>query len=353
MFYSVSETLPTIWAGHHVNLDTGLTDMQARWRDTSSGVFLSEDPLSYAAGDANLYRYAFNSLGNLVDPDGRIAESVWDGASLLLGAGSLYSSITSGDVIGATIDTVGLGIDLVALAVPFVPGGAGYAIKAYRGADAVADAGRLLQSVDRVADLTRAAARTADLGVQITSTAVAYDRGDVFGTAFGVVGLGIRGYQTGPAFGRFYNNLPERRGVLRLFGDTPARRRTPNWREFEKHAFGHIPNKERFTLPWAGHSKSWGYREVDDWIPSTGTIQEATKLEWHKVEGAHATSEMWKRFTHKLAQADQDGWLLRNDPRVNQVIWYGAEYLPTTGRGAELARKLRENGIIYRVIEIP
>ncbi|MEZ6128797.1 MAG: RHS repeat-associated core domain-containing protein [Planctomycetaceae bacterium] len=72
----MSETLPTIWAGHHVDLDTGLTDMQARWRDTTSGVFLSEDPLSYGAGDTNLYRYAFNSPGNLVDPDGREPLSV-------------------------------------------------------------------------------------------------------------------------------------------------------------------------------------------------------------------------------------------------------------------------------------
>ncbi len=67
---SIIEHLPTIWAGHRVDLNTGLADMQARWRDTGSGVFLSEDPISYAGGDSNLYRYAFNSPGNFVDPDG-------------------------------------------------------------------------------------------------------------------------------------------------------------------------------------------------------------------------------------------------------------------------------------------
>ncbi len=38
------------------------------WRDTGTGVFLSEDPASYAAGDSSLYRYALNSPGNVVDP---------------------------------------------------------------------------------------------------------------------------------------------------------------------------------------------------------------------------------------------------------------------------------------------
>jgi hypothetical protein len=132
-----------------------------------------------------------------------------------------------------------------------------------------------------------------------------------------------------------------------------APRGAPNWREFEKLAFGHTPNKETFTLLWTGHSRSWGTRIPDDWVPSTGTIQEATKLNWHEVNLAHPTSQTWKQFTDKLQQATQDGWLLRNDPRVKEVIWYGAEALPTTGRGAELARLLRENGIIYRVVEIP
>jgi hypothetical protein len=142
-------------------------------------------------------------------------------------------------------------------------------------------------------------------------------------------------------------------GAVKLAKWMNASRGTPNWREFEKLAFGHTPNKETFTLPWTGHSRSWGTRIPDDWVPSTGTIQEATKLNWHEVNLAHPTSQTWKQFTDKLQQATQDGWLLRNDPRVKEVIWYGAEALPTTGRGAELARLLRENGIIYRVVEIP
>ncbi len=219
LFLSVETALPVIWAGHRLDIDTHLADMQARWRDMNSGVFLSEDPSGYAAGDSNLYRYAFNSPGNAVDPDGRIAESVWDGASVLIGAGSLYLSIRSGDVTGATIDTIGLFLDATALAIPLLPGGAGIAIRGYRLANAAADAARAVEAARNVANITRSVVRTADLGVQIASTAVALDRGDAFGATLGVFGLGIRGFQAAPAFGRLLNRLPERRGVLSLFGD--------------------------------------------------------------------------------------------------------------------------------------
>ena len=41
-----------------------------RWYDATVGRWLSEDPIGFAAGDANLYRYVANSPGDLVDPDG-------------------------------------------------------------------------------------------------------------------------------------------------------------------------------------------------------------------------------------------------------------------------------------------
>ena len=43
----------------------------ARWYDPATGRFISQDPKSFAAGDANLYRYVSNSPSNLVDPSGR------------------------------------------------------------------------------------------------------------------------------------------------------------------------------------------------------------------------------------------------------------------------------------------
>jgi hypothetical protein len=59
------------------------------------------------------------------------------------------------------------------------------------------------------------------------------------------------------------------------------------------------------------------------------------------------------RFSDKLKQTAQDGWLLKNDPRVKKVVWYGAEPLPTTGRASGLIRLLKANGIEYKVVDIP
>jgi uncharacterized protein RhaS with RHS repeats len=42
----------------------------ARWFDPKLGRFISEDPIGFAAGDANLSRYVGNSSANANDPSG-------------------------------------------------------------------------------------------------------------------------------------------------------------------------------------------------------------------------------------------------------------------------------------------
>ena len=63
-------TSAKVWAGHYIDPDTGLIEAKARWYDPISGRFISQDPIGFSAGDANLYRYVSNSPGNAVDPDG-------------------------------------------------------------------------------------------------------------------------------------------------------------------------------------------------------------------------------------------------------------------------------------------
>ncbi len=70
-------------------------------------------------------------------------------------------------------------------------------------------------------------------------------------------------------------------------------------------------------------------------------------------EDDNVNSQAFRDFSRKLQQAAQDGWLLRNDPRVRRVIWYGTEPLPTTGRASELTRLLAENNIEYVVVRVP
>ncbi len=116
------------------------------------------------------------------------------------------------------------------------------------------------------------------------------------------------------------------------WGGIRWRRPTPG--EYEKFAFGHTPKKQPFNLPWTDGRK--GVRIVDDIIRATGTIQEATTIEWSSAEVNQIGTRLYDDVSKKFAQAEADGWLLKNDPLVKEVIWYGVEPLPTSGRAGEL-----------------
>jgi len=73
------------------------------------------------------------------DPKGDIGETIWDIANVLMDITSLASNIAIGNYGGAAVDAAGLAVDAAATFIPFVPGGAGAAIKAYRAADKLKD----------------------------------------------------------------------------------------------------------------------------------------------------------------------------------------------------------------------
>jgi RHS repeat-associated protein len=58
------------FTGRQFDPATGLQNNLNRWYDPSIGRWLSEDPISFAAGDANLYRYVHGDPVNAVDPTG-------------------------------------------------------------------------------------------------------------------------------------------------------------------------------------------------------------------------------------------------------------------------------------------
>ena len=62
---------PFAYTGRELDAESGLYFYRARYYDPATGRFLSQDPIGFAAGDENLYRYVFNSPVNLIDPDGR------------------------------------------------------------------------------------------------------------------------------------------------------------------------------------------------------------------------------------------------------------------------------------------
>lgn len=61
------------FAGREWEPDTGLYYNRARYYDPELGRFLQEDPLGFAAGDPNLYRYVFNRPLTITDPTGKLS----------------------------------------------------------------------------------------------------------------------------------------------------------------------------------------------------------------------------------------------------------------------------------------
>lgn len=134
-----------LYAGHLQWGDDSHVYMMARSMSTRHARFLSPDPTpeSIAATDPQTWnRYTYCENNPLVnrDPDGKIIETVWDVANIVMGAKSLAQNIASGNAKGAALDALGIVLDAGATAVPGLPGGAGTAIKAARVADKAKDA---------------------------------------------------------------------------------------------------------------------------------------------------------------------------------------------------------------------
>jgi RHS repeat-associated protein len=55
------------YTGREFDPETGDYYYRARYYDPQTGRFLSQDPIQFAAGDMNLYRYVGNATPNLVD----------------------------------------------------------------------------------------------------------------------------------------------------------------------------------------------------------------------------------------------------------------------------------------------
>ena len=60
------------FTGREYDPETGLYYYRARYYDSNLGRFISEDPLRFDAGDANLFRYVGNSPTNGTDPSGKL-----------------------------------------------------------------------------------------------------------------------------------------------------------------------------------------------------------------------------------------------------------------------------------------
>ena len=94
----------------------------------------------------------------LIDPPGEYVKSEWDIVSLAIGVKSFVNNVKGGNVIGAVVDGVGIVLDVAAVTLPVVPGGAGAAIKGVRAIDKAVDAAK---TADKAPDTGKAVEKAA------------------------------------------------------------------------------------------------------------------------------------------------------------------------------------------------
>lgn len=134
--------------------DLGLTDYGARMYSNRLSRWTTPDPLADKYFSTSPYAFSGNNPVNLVDPDGKAIETLWDIASVVSGVKSLIGNVRDRNYKAAFGDGVGIAVDAAAVLVPGVPGGVG-AIRA--GAKAASNASKILKLGDELKSFEKAA----------------------------------------------------------------------------------------------------------------------------------------------------------------------------------------------------
>jgi RHS repeat-associated protein len=100
-------------AGQDVDIDTRLQYSRARWYSSSTGGFISRDPIGFGGQDLNVYRYAGNNPVNRTDPSGLAWNVVGAG---LKGTGQGVLNIVNGlqDVVIGIANVPGAAVNGIA-----------------------------------------------------------------------------------------------------------------------------------------------------------------------------------------------------------------------------------------------
>ena len=117
---------------------TGLSYFGARHYSATLGRFVSIDPQPFAEDNphsVNRYAYGNNNPYKYVDPDGHVAETVFDLISLAMSIHAYKQEPT-------LLNGLSLAYDGLAAAVPFLPGGIGIIRHSGKAADAVGEAAK-------------------------------------------------------------------------------------------------------------------------------------------------------------------------------------------------------------------
>ena len=71
---------PYGYTGREYDAESGLVYLRARYYDPRAGLFLQQDPLGFAAGDMNIYRYVGSDPLNSTDPSGLLENTYKKGS---------------------------------------------------------------------------------------------------------------------------------------------------------------------------------------------------------------------------------------------------------------------------------
>ena len=132
-------------------------DYGARQYDPVLGRWFAQDPLSEKYYGISPYAFCAGNPVKYLDPDGEIIGTAIDVASVAIGIGSFIKNVRSGNVKEAVGDAVGVAVDVVAAAMPFIPGGVGLVRNGAKTAKAI-------NAIDNAADAVKGAEKVIDAG---------------------------------------------------------------------------------------------------------------------------------------------------------------------------------------------
>jgi RHS repeat-associated protein len=115
--------------------ETGLKYYRARYYHPGLQRFISEDPISFAAGDVNLYGYVFNSPTGLRDPLGLAVDPVSLTAFAIFCGGGAVINVTTKYVLAGRKPTlgdaaIGCGVGVLTLTAGIAAAGAAVVVTA-------------------------------------------------------------------------------------------------------------------------------------------------------------------------------------------------------------------------------
>ena len=143
---------PYRFNGKELDEETGLYYYGARYMNPKLSIWYGTDPFvltdEFFSSDASLnvnggifnplnlnaYSFCWQNPVQCIDNDGEAVtpETAWDIINVVLGASSFWGNACSGNILGATVDAIGVIYDTAAAATPVLPAGVSTSIGAYR-----------------------------------------------------------------------------------------------------------------------------------------------------------------------------------------------------------------------------